>query len=216
MNLLTLALRNIKLNRKKYMMYVFSMGFSIFTVYTFMALMQNEYVLLAFRYDSRYRMVLTSFGIIILVFVLFFLISSNNSFIRARKKELSTYACSECQITGSAAAFLETILVGAATLPSGSEPEFSFQSDGDALLDLCLPAFGGYFLHHRSHLDPHYGAVVSGDFLPDGAFRTESGNHLNWLICSRRQNGGREKQRLRAGSDPVAAAHRSRVFPCMQ
>jgi putative ABC transport system permease protein len=80
MNLFSLAFRNIRLNRKKYVMYLFSMGFSIFTVYTFLALMQNEYVMLAFQYDKRYQMLLLSFGIIILVFVLFFLISSNNSF----------------------------------------------------------------------------------------------------------------------------------------
>lgn len=120
MKLITLALRNIKQNRKKYIMYFFSMSFSVFTTYTFLALMQNEYVKMAFKYDTRYKVLLSSFGIIILVFVLFFLISSNNSFIKARKKELSTYSLFGMTngMIGKLL-FIETMLVGIATLAIG-------------------------------------------------------------------------------------------------
>ena len=54
MKLTTLALANIKRNFKKYVMYFFSLSFSVFTAYTFFALMQNKYVLMAFTYDDRY------------------------------------------------------------------------------------------------------------------------------------------------------------------
>ena len=120
MKLTTLALRNIRQNSKKYIMYLFSMGFSVFTVYTFLALMQNDYVKMAFRYDDRYQALLTSFGVIIMVFVLFFLISSNSSFIRARKKEISTYSL--FGMTNGRIGlllFIETMMAGSATLIVG-------------------------------------------------------------------------------------------------
>lgn len=120
MRTFTLALRNIMLNRKKYVMYLFSMGFSVFTVYTFLALMQNEYVKMAFQHDMRYLSLLSNFGVIILVFVLFFLISSNNSFIRARKKEISTYALfGMTNLRIGKLLFLETVMVGLSTLAAG-------------------------------------------------------------------------------------------------
>src|SRR5665647_2043235 len=120
MSLFKLAFMNIKLNRKKYSMYIFSMSFSVFTAYTFLALMQNKTVKMAFEYDVRYRSLLLIFGIIIMVFVLFFLISSNNSFIKARKKEISTYALfGMTNMKIGKLLFLETIIVGMATLVIG-------------------------------------------------------------------------------------------------
>jgi len=120
MSLFKLAFMNIKLNRKKYSMYIFSMSFSVFTAYTFLSLMQNETVKMAFEYDSRYRSLLLIFGIIIMVFVLFFLVSSNNSFIKARKKEISTYALfGMTNMKIGKLLFLETIIVGMATLVIG-------------------------------------------------------------------------------------------------
>ena len=145
MNLFTLALRNIRLNRKKYVMYLFSMGFSAFTVYTFLALMQNEYVKLAFQYDTRYKALLTSFGVIILIFVLFFLISSNNSFIRARKKEISTYALfGLTNFRIGKLLFMETLMVGTATLAIGIGAGIFFSKlMAMFLIDLCLSNFVG-------------------------------------------------------------------------
>jgi putative ABC transport system permease protein len=145
MNLITLALRNIRLNRKKYVMYLFSMGFSVFTVYTFLALMQNEYVKLAFQYDTRYKVLLTSFGVIILVFVLFFLISSNNSFIRARKKEISTYALfGMTNFRIGKLLFIETLMAGTATLAVGIGAGIFFSKlMAMFLIDLCLSNFVG-------------------------------------------------------------------------
>ncbi|WP_026476840.1 FtsX-like permease family protein [Alkaliphilus transvaalensis] len=120
MNLLDLALRNIKNNIKKHIMFFFSMTFSVFTVYTFLALVQNQQVNDAFIYDGRYRAVLLAFGVIIMVFVMFFLISSNNSFIKARKREISTYSLfgmSHGRI--GKLIFLETLLVGLTSLATG-------------------------------------------------------------------------------------------------
>lgn len=145
MNLFILALRNIKQNRKKYIMYFFSMSFSVFTTYTFLSLMQNEYVKMAFKYDARYKSLLTGFGIIILVFVLFFLISSNNSFIRARKKELSTYSL--FGMTNGMIGrllFIETMLVGIATLAVGISIGIFFSKlMAMFLLELSLSNFVG-------------------------------------------------------------------------
>ena len=145
MNLFALALRNIRINRKKYTMYVFSMGFSVFTVYTFLALMQNEYVKLAFQNDQRYQSLLTSFGVIIMVFVLFFLISSNNSFIRARKKEISTYALfGMTNFRIGKLLFLETLTVGTATLAAGIAVGIFFSKlMAMFLIDICMANFVG-------------------------------------------------------------------------
>lgn len=145
MNLLTLAFRNIRLNRKKYAMYVFSMGFSVFTVYTFLALIQNEYVKLAFQSDQRYQSLLSSFGVIIMVFVLFFLISSNNSFIRARKKEISTYALFGMNnFRIGKLLFLETLMAGSATLVAGIGAGIFFSKlMAMFLIDMCLENYVG-------------------------------------------------------------------------
>lgn len=145
MKLITLALRNIKLNLKKYVMYFFSMCFSVFTTFTFLSLMENEYVTMAFKYDVRYKTLLMSFGIIILVFVLFFLISSNNSFIRARKKELSTYSL--FGMTNGMIGrllFIETMLVGVASLSIGIAVGIFFSKlTAMFLLELSLSNFVG-------------------------------------------------------------------------
>ncbi len=120
MSLFSLAFRNIKMNFKKYIMFFFSLNFSVFTAYTFFALMDNEQVLNAFTHDPRYRSLLLTFGIIIMVFVMFFLISSNNSFIKARKKEISTYSLFGMK-NGKIGKliFLETMIVGITSLVVG-------------------------------------------------------------------------------------------------
>lgn len=94
MKLTALAVRNIKRSLPKYAMYFFALSFSVFTVYSFLALNFNEQVMAKLTYSDRYRALLTSFGVIIFVFVTFFLISSNNSFIRARKKRFPPTLCS--------------------------------------------------------------------------------------------------------------------------
>lgn len=120
MRLSTLALNNIKRNFKKYVMYFFSLGFSVFTAYTFIALMENETISSAYGASANYQSMLHSFGVIIMIFVLFFLVSSNKSFIKARKKELSTYALfgmSNNRI--GRLLFIETMMVGITALVIG-------------------------------------------------------------------------------------------------
>ena len=114
------ALSNIKHNHKKYAMYFFSLCFSVFTAYAFLGLMSNESVALAFRSDVRYKGMLNSFGAIIGVFVFFFMLNANNSFIRARKKEISMYSLfgmSNGKI--GKLLFLEMMMVGALALIVG-------------------------------------------------------------------------------------------------
>lgn len=145
MKLTTLALNNIKRNFKRYVMYFFSLSFSVFTAYSFFALMQNEYVLMAFTYDDRYKSLLINFGIIIMVFVMFFLLSSNNSFIKARKKEISTYSLFG-MTNGKIGKllFLETMVVGITSLIIGIGVGIFFSKlMAMILLDISLASFTG-------------------------------------------------------------------------
>lgn len=71
MKLITLAIRNIKRSFSKYAMYFFALSFSVFTVYSFLALMYNDQVMAKFTYSDRYRAMLISFGVVIFVFVAF-------------------------------------------------------------------------------------------------------------------------------------------------
>lgn len=145
MNLFTLAIRNIKRNFKRYIMHFFSLSFSVFTVYSFLALMENEQVEQAFTYSSKYKAMLTAFGIIIMVFVLFFLNSSNKSFIKARKKEISTYSL--FGMTNGRIGrllFLETMIVGVASLVVGIGFGIFFSKlTAMILLDISLASFTG-------------------------------------------------------------------------
>lgn len=120
MKLRVMAISNIKHNFRKYALYFFSLCFSVFTAYAFLGLMQNKSVAAAFNTDTRYQAMLIAFGVIIGVFVFFFMINSNQSFIRARKKEISTYALFG-MTNGKIGKllFLETMIVGTAALVIG-------------------------------------------------------------------------------------------------
>lgn len=107
--------------------------------------MQNETVKKAYMYDTVYANTLKSFGIIITVFVMFFLISSNNSFIRARKKEVSTYALFGMRNRRiGMLLFMETIAVGIAALVIGIAAGVFFSKlTAMILLDISLASFKG-------------------------------------------------------------------------
>ena len=117
MNIGKLAFSNIRRNLKKYAVYFFAMWFCIFTTYTFLALALSESVSSKIGGSSNYQTMFIGFGIAILIFTLFFLISSNNSFIRARKKEISTYALFGMENAKiGRMLFLETLILGLAAL----------------------------------------------------------------------------------------------------
>ena len=119
MNIRKLAFSNIRRSLKKYAVYFFAMWFCIFTTYTFLALALSESVGEKLRDSANYQSVFIGFSIAILIFTLFFLISSNNSFIRARKKEISTYALFGMENSKiGRMLFLETLVLGAAALVS--------------------------------------------------------------------------------------------------
>lgn len=120
MKLTTLAISNIKHNIKKYGMYFFAMCFCVFTTYTFLALINSKNVLSKLNDSSSYQSMFIGFSIAIFVFILFFLISSNNSFIRSRKKELSTYALFGMQNSKiGLLLFIETLFLGLVALIVG-------------------------------------------------------------------------------------------------
>ncbi len=145
MKLITLALRSIKRNFSKYAMYFFTLTFSVFTVYSFIALFQNEMVYEAFMYRERYRSMLQGFGIVIFVFVMFFLISSNSSFIRARKKEISMYSLfGMTNRKIGKLLFFETMLIGLASLVVGMAAGVFFSKlIAMILLDITLADITG-------------------------------------------------------------------------
>jgi len=120
MKLTSLAISNIKHNMKNYAMYFFSMCFSVFTTYSFANLALSETVSESIQTSIKYKNTFIGFGIVILIFVMFFLISSNKSFIRYRKREISTYALfgMENRKIGMML-FFETLAIGTAALIIG-------------------------------------------------------------------------------------------------
>lgn len=145
MSLVSLAIRNIKNNFSKYIMYFFSLTFSVFTVYSFLALIYNEQVLSKFIYSSWYRAMLIGFGIVIFAFVMFFLISSNTSFIRARKREISTYSLfGMTNRKIGLLLFIETLMVGMVAIVIGlGLGIFSSKLVAMVLLNITLTHFVG-------------------------------------------------------------------------
>lgn len=120
MKLTTLAISNIKHNMKNYTMYFFSMCFCVFTTFSFLYLAYSDSVYEKLLSSSKYQNMFLGFSIVILVFVLFFLVSSNNSFIRYRKREISTYALfgMDNKRIGMLL-FFETMIIGVAALIIG-------------------------------------------------------------------------------------------------
>lgn len=120
MKLTSMAISNIKHNIKNYAVYFFAMCFSVFTTYSFLSLLESKGVQSKMWVDNRYTSLFAVFAVIILIFVLFFLISSNNSFIRARKKEISTYALFGMKNSRiGKLMFLETLALGSVAIIVG-------------------------------------------------------------------------------------------------
>lgn len=120
MKLTTLAFKSIRHNLRNYAMYFFAMCFCVFTTYTFAAIATSESVKQKIHTDGNYQSMFIGFGIVILVFIFFFLLSSNKSFIKYRKKEISTYALFGMP-NGKIGRllFLETLIIGTAALVIG-------------------------------------------------------------------------------------------------
>jgi putative ABC transport system permease protein len=145
MKLRQMAYSNIKHNLRKYVMYFLSLCFSVFTVYAFLGLMFNDAVELIFQSDMRYRVILLSFGVIIVVFVFFFMLNANNSFIRARKKEISMYSLFGMP-NGKIGKllFIETLMVGITALIAGIGLGIFFSKlTAMILLNMIVPDYVG-------------------------------------------------------------------------
>lgn len=120
MTLLELARLNIRHNFRRYAIYLFAMIFCVFTTQTFFTLMMSESVARELSLDISLQKTFLSFSVVMIVFTLFFLISSNNSFIRARKKEISTYALfGMTQMRIGRLMLIEVLLLGIAALFTG-------------------------------------------------------------------------------------------------
>ena len=120
MKLITLAINGIRHNLRNYTMYFIAMSFCVFTTYTFIALTMSESIEAKLNTSLNYQNTFIGFGIVIMFFVFFFLLSSNKSFIRYRKREISTYALFGMSNAKLAwLLFLDTLIVGAAALITG-------------------------------------------------------------------------------------------------
>jgi len=145
MKLSQMALSNIKHNLKNYAMYFFAMCFSVFTTYSFLSLARSKDVSSKIGDSPNYASLFVAFSILILVFVLFFLISSNNSFIRARKKEISTYALFGMEYSKiGKLLFIETLMLGVTAIIVGVVFGVFFSKlTTMILLKMTMPAYSG-------------------------------------------------------------------------
>lgn len=164
MKLTTLAINGIKHNIRNYIMYFVAMCFCVFTTYTFSALTLSDSVSTKLGTSNNYKVTFIAFGIIILVFVFFFLISSNKSFIRYRKREISTYALFGMSNSKLAwLLFLDTLIIGFAALIVGILVGIFFSKlMVMLLLKMVMADFSGSI---QFTIDPIAIAITLGVFL---------------------------------------------------
>lgn len=164
MKLTTLAINGIRHNIRNYIMYFVAMCFCVFTTYTFSALTLSDSVSTKLGTSNNYKVTFIAFGIIILVFVFFFLISSNKSFIRYRKREISTYALFGMSNSKLAwLLFLDTIIIGIAALIVGILVGIFFSKlMVMLLLKMVMADFSGNI---QFTIDPLAIAITLGVFL---------------------------------------------------
>ncbi len=164
MKLKQMAFSNIKHNFRKYAMYFLSLCFSVFTVYAFLGLMFNDNVNQAFIHKERYQALLLAFGVIIAVFVFFFMLNANKGFIRARKKEISMYSLFGMP-NGKIGKllFIETLIVGVSALIVGIALGIFFSKlTAMILLNMTLPEYAGSVSFNVSAIGV---AITAGLFL---------------------------------------------------
>ncbi|MGY3779032.1 ABC transporter permease [Isobaculum melis] len=120
MTLFKLAYKNVKSQFSDYVIYFFSISFSIMIYFSFVSMANDEALLAAASKSAKLDVALQFSGVMILVFAVLFMIYANNFFIKKRKKEIGLYnllGMKKLQI--SKLFFMENMVVGVVALASG-------------------------------------------------------------------------------------------------
>lgn len=113
MSLGKLVLKNIKMNLKNYGMYLFSIVFSVFTIYTFFALGNSDDFLGNLANNAYFESLFQSFAWVILFVLFFYLKYINKQFVKSRKKEIALYSLFGVSNTKiGAMLFIENLMIG--------------------------------------------------------------------------------------------------------
>lgn len=92
MNILYMAVKNLKKNFSFYMLYLVSVSLVITIFFAFTSFSQNEVMLKKISSDGRVGSMCRLISVCLMVFVLFYMTYSNSFFLRRRTKELGIYA----------------------------------------------------------------------------------------------------------------------------
>lgn len=124
MTLFSIASNNIKKNFKNYWSFFLSSTFSVFVLYLFMSIVNNELVKKQLGSMQKFIVLFSVASSLIAFFSAFFIWYSNSFFVKARKKEFATYmllGMSKKQVAGlniienfiiTALAFIAGIILG--------------------------------------------------------------------------------------------------------
>lgn len=92
MNLLVIALKNLKRNFSFYSLYLFSVSFVLMIYFCFTSFSMNRIIMEKISSDGRVETMCQTVAIFIMAFVVFYMFYSNNFFMRRRMKELGIYS----------------------------------------------------------------------------------------------------------------------------
>lgn len=92
MTFTNIAFKNFKKNINKYIIYLISISFCVFSIFSLLNLSFSEVILNKIETSNNYKTAFQSFAIVITVFTVFFLWYSEKHFIKSRKKEIATYS----------------------------------------------------------------------------------------------------------------------------
>ncbi len=108
-----LVFKNFRMNIKKYGMYLFSIIFSVFTIYTFLSLANSTDILNQYGENAYFLSVFNSFAYILLFFLFFYLKYINGQFLKQRKKEIATYSLfGMSNFKNGMMLFIENLIIG--------------------------------------------------------------------------------------------------------
>jgi putative ABC transport system permease protein len=120
MTLFKLAKKNIKMNTKNYLLYLYPMVFSIVIYFTFVSLQYNEQIVQSATALGKVQPAFMAASVLLLIFSAVFLWYSNHFFTRKRKKEVALYALFGMKKKQIAKLlFFENLLIGFVALGIG-------------------------------------------------------------------------------------------------
>lgn len=92
MNILSMAIKNLKNNISFYRLYLLSVSLVITVFFAFISFSMNSVMLEKISIDGRVEAMCSTISIFLMIFVVFYMTYSNRFFLRRRTKELGIYA----------------------------------------------------------------------------------------------------------------------------